>query len=413
MRRFCIYTRLQMRRAARYAPFVLLVTLILCLSLTLALLSIVNTKNNSASDTKIGIGIVGDFENGYLQFGVSALKSFDSSRYFLDVLALSEEEAMEMLLAGKINGYVVIPNSFISDAMHGRINELNFITTGTNIGLIDMFKQEVLDLVSCILVESQKGVFGMEDAMRERGFSYGEIMDMSEELCLTYVDLIVDRSKAIKLEVIGVSDNLTFGGYMFSGFFILLMLLSGIAYCPLYICRDSAFPKLLRASRFGAGGQIAGEYLSFFSLAAVNTTALLGLLTAGFSRMPQGIPELSGKDTAEILSILVQFIPAIALITALQYLLYQLSDALVSGVLIQFVSAVILGYVSGCFYPISFFPKAIRIASAFLPSGMARGYLSSVITDTVSLRQIVSIVLYTAIMLALSALIRYRRITEA
>jgi len=44
---------------------------------------------------------------------------------------------------------------------------------------------------------------------------------------------------------------------------------------------------------------------------------------------------------------------------------------------------------------------------------MARGYLSSVITDTVSLRQIVSIVLYTAIMLALSALIRYRRITEA
>ena len=74
---------------------------------------------------------------------------------------------------------------------------------------------------------------------------------------------------------------------------------------------------------------------------------------------------------------------------------------------------VILGYISGCFYPINFFPKALRVLSSGLPSGIARGYLASLITDTASVWQVVAILGYTAILLVISGFIRYRHITEA
>ena len=101
------------------------------------------------------------------------------------------------------------------------------------------------------------------------------------------------------------------------------------------------------------------------------------------------------------------------MITAFQFLLYQLSDSLVSGVLMQFVSAVLLGYVSGCFYPISFFPRAIRTFSGLLPSGIAREYLSSLLAGKGSAAEVVPIAVCFAVFIALSVLVRGYRIRRA
>ncbi len=412
MRRFCVYTSLQIKRILHYVPFVFLVTLVICLSLTLALVTLINDDNSAADQKKIGIGIVGDFENSYLGLGLSALTSFDSSRFFLDIAEFDEADASEKLLDGEIYGYVVIPEGFVDDAMHGNVGKLRFVTTDTTVDIINILKHEVLELISCVLVESQNGIYGMQDALLRHGVSHNKVMDVTNQMAVEYMGLILNRSNALELEVIGVSDGLSFGGYLLSGFCVLMMLLSGIVCCPLFVCQDYTFPKLMSANRYGTWIQTAGEYLSFFLAMAINTTSLLLLMMLGTGSVSQVVPELAGRGIAHILLLLVKFIPAIALITAMQYLLYQLSDSVVSGVLMQFVSAVLLGYVSGCFYPISFFPKALRLVSDALPSGMVRGYFSSLVTGNASLRQILAILTYTAILLVLSGLIRYRRIKK-
>ena len=413
MKRFCILAHLETKRMMRYAPFVFLVTLVICLCLALALVTMVRADNSGADQKKISVGIVGDFENSYLGFGISALKSFDSSRFSLDIVEYSEDEAREALFDREISGYVVIPEGFVDDALYGNIGKLSFVTTDANTDIINMFKQEILELISCILVESQNGVYGMQSAMLDYGTSYGEVMDMTDEMSIEYVALILSRSNALEVEVIGVSESLTFGGYMLSGLSVLLMLLSGIVCCPLFVRSDYALPKLMKANGYGYGMQILGEYISFFVLMTVNTLALLLLLMAGAGRASGIIPELAKAEWMDIFAILVKFIPAIALISALQYLLYGLSDSVVSGVLMQFVSAVLLGYVSGCFYPINFFPRAIRLVSDVLPSGLARGYLSSLLSESASLWQALTILIYTVGLLALAALVRHYRIRKA
>ena len=406
MRRFLVYTRLQFKRMAGYAPFVFLVTLLIGLCLAVAATALVKSDASDEDKSKIGIGIVGDLENSYLDFGVSAIKSFDSSRFFLDMIECDEAEAKELLLKKEIAGYVVIPEGFVDDAIYGNVGKLTFVTTDSSADIIDIFKQEVLDLISCVLVESQKGVYGLQNAMRGEGSSYGEISDEVNEMSLEYVKLILSRSNAFEVEIIGFSDSLTFGGYILSGICVLLVLLSGIICCPMFIRRDYSFPKLMSANRCRAFSQTAGEYIAFFALIAINGIALLWIIMMSLGGDTQIIPEFSESTAVDILKLLLCFIPAIALVTAFQYLLYQLSDSVVSGVLMQFVSAVILGYLSGCFYPISFFPQSIQAVSKALPSGIAREYLSSLIADSASLLQVACIVVYTAALLTASVLVR-------
>lgn len=413
MRRFCVYTRLQLKRVLHHAPFLFFVTLVICLALVLAIVSIVSADNSDTEQTKVEIGVVGDFENTYLSFGIQALKSFDSSRFFLDIVQLDEVEARKRLLDKELAGYVVIPDGFVENAIYGDVGKLSFVTTATNADIVNMFKQEVLELVSCILVESQNGVYGMQDAMLDKGISYGEVMDKTEKISFEYVDLIINRSNALDIEIIDAPNLITFGGYMFSGISILLILLSGIVCCAIFIRQDYALPRLMSANRYGVFTQTVGEYLSFFAIMALNTLILLFFMMLGVGAQSELIRELAGRGIGDILPVLIGFLPAVALITSLQFLLYQLSDSLVSGVLIQFVSAVLLGYVSGCFYPITFFPKAIRFVSGILPSGIAREYLSSLILGNPDPKQISVILVYTVVLLVISGIIRDRRIREA
>ena len=183
--------------------------------------------------------------------------------------------------------------------------------------------------------------------------------------------------------------------------------------CAIFIRQDYALPRLMSANRYGVFTQTVGEYLSFFAIMALNTLILLFFMMLGVGAQSELIRELAGRGIGDILPVLIGFLPAVALITSLQFLLYQLSDSLVSGVLIQFVSAVLLGYVSGCFYPITFFPKAIRFVSGILPSGIAREYLSSLILGNPDPKQISVILVYTVVLLVISGIIRDRRIREA
>ena len=173
-----------------------------------------------------------------------------------------------------------------------------------------------------------------------------------------------------------------------------------------------ALPKLMSANRYHPSIQIAGEYLAFFLVTLVNTLVLLFLMMQA-GRASGAVVELVGLSTGEMLIILIKFIPAVAMISAFQFLLYQLADSIVSGVLMQFVSAVFLGYISGCFYPISFFPKVIRTVSGVIPSGIARGYLSSLLTDSADAVALLAIFGYVAGLIGLSLLVRRHKIRTA
>lgn len=410
MKRFYEYTNAQIKRSLRFFPFIFLVTLVMCIAIALLLVALINTDGNDTDQQKLKIGITGSYEDTYLGFGLSAIQSFDSSRFALELIEFDEDEARARLKKGEIVGYVSLPENFIDNAVHGHIGKLSFVTNHSNADIVNVFKEEVLELVSAIIVESQKGVYAMQDAMSDIGANANDIYDETVILSAEYINLTLNRTNALKVEIIGVSDNLSFAGYMFSGLSILLMLLSGIVTAPLFIRRDASLYKLLSANRCKSISQISGEYISFFITMLINNSVLLFALMLGAGKLTNAIPELSLLGIPGILGLILKFTPAIALITSFQFFMYQISDSIVSGVLIQFIAAAILGYVSGCFYPISFFPELIQNASHFIPSGIARSYLASLITGKSAPSDIAAIFLYFIAFISLSIFVRERKI---
>ena len=59
------------------------------------------------------------------------------------------------------------------------------------------------------------------------------------------------------------------------------------------------------------------------------------------------------------------------MLCALQFVLYELTESAVAGVLLQFLNAALQGFFAGCFYPSAFFPEALRRLGEVLPAGLA------------------------------------------
>ena len=124
------------------------------------------------------------------------------------------------------------------------------------------------------------------------------------------------------------------------------------------------------------------------------------------------IPELDDANILWSQGFAVKLIPALLVITALQFLIYEFSTGLIGGVLAQFLGAVALAYVSGCFYPISFFPDVIQTFSAVLPTGAARSYVSAVLYGDADVGDIVKLAFFFVFLMFAVIAKRRRRVAR-
>ncbi len=411
MKKTLTYFFLQMKRTARVLPFVLVVTLAICVGLGLVLDHIILDNSSAEDKQKYQIAIVGDTDESYLGFGISALQSIDISKYMVDFIELTEKEARQRLERGKIDAYVIIPEDFIDAIVHGEVKKLTYVTTNSALGITSIFKDEMLNAISVMLVESQNGIYGLQYAMDDYGVHDG-FWEHTDAINAEYFKLILSRSLVYEEEIIGISDNLSFGGYMLSGISILLIFLCGITCCPLFVKKDMALPKLLRSSGYPILSQVTGEYLAYALLMFINISVVVLAVFLFSDSAVSLIPELGGMGISRAILFAVSILPVILLITSLQYLLYELSSNLANGVLMQFIVMIALTYIGGCFYPIDFFPDAIRVMSRVLPSGMARQYFSLCLATDNTIGDAIPLVLFAALILIISALIRKARLNK-
>lgn len=404
MRKTAVYLWLQLKRCVRMLPLILLLTAICSTALGL-LLRQMTTSDSDAARQRMTVGVVGDAGDSYLGFGISALRNLDISRYTVELLELTEEEAERGLRSGALSAYVIIPEGFVDAIVHGELRPLTYVSADSSHGITALFKEEMLSAISGMLIESQNGIYAMQALMREGGVTVGW-SDHTDTLNVRYFNLILSRAQNAPVRIIGVSDSLSFPGYMLSGIAVLLLFLCGISFCPLFVRRDMALPRRLCAGGQGALSQTLGEWCAYvlFMLLSV-----LLIFTAVFTVLGDAaalIPELEGFGAAEAARLVLAFVPGILLITALQYLLFLCCDGIVSGVLCQFLSAIALTYIGGCFYPIRFFPDFIQRLSAYLPSGMARVYLAHCLTGDGTAAEVLLLLAVTALFVGLSAAVR-------
>lgn len=371
MRQIPAYFLAQMKRAMKILPGQLAVNLAVCaLAATLACLLIAQGVSE-AGGARYRIGMVGDLSDSYLGFGIAALQDMDDSRFMIELVGMSEQEAENAFLRGDIYAIVRVPEGFLESIVYGENDRyVTYTATQGQKGLGTMVMGEITDIASTLVTSSQSAIYAMQRVLADQGRGE-EIGRETDKLNLSLINLVLSRVEFGEVEVLGYADGLSLELYYICGMFLLFLLLSGLLNSALFVRKGTALPGFLKARGVGAFWQVTGEYLAYFCLVLTGFFCLCGFVFLGMEKGLVKVPEWEGMGATPFWGLLRALIPVAAMFAALQFFLYETAEGIVNGVLVQFICGIGMGYLSGYFYPSAFFPEKMRTVGEALPTGVA------------------------------------------
>ena len=383
---FCV----QLKRLGRIMVPVLLVAAILFGCLMIAYDMAVSLSKESDVTTKYQIGIVGTADDLYLQLGMKAMSSVDSSRFSIELVEMEEEEAEKAMRRGSISAFVVFPEKFLDTAFRGKIIPLKFVCSTGAVGLLTMITEELTQMIETMLIEAQSGIYGSGDAMEALGHNGSPVV---HEISIEYAELVFRRANMYKTSTLGAFDGLGIGGYLAAGLCIVMFMLICLTFAPMMIRRDHAFGRMLCAQGRTALMQVLCDFGAY----------LLGLMGIAVVVLLYLILWMEASVTGEML---IQALPVIFALGAMSFMMYELATDIVSGVLLQFFVTLAMCFISGCLYPVTFFPDAVQILAGFLPTGLARIQIGNCILEDYNSAVTMALLGYGILFFTIAAIVR-------
>ena len=414
MKLFGRYLKLNFKRTAKAYIGIFALTLVLLTIIASIGYAFLHEKKNDESLMRMTVGIVGDKNDKTLNMGITLLKVADTSRLTIDFLNYySEDDAVKAMKGQKIMAYIVVPQGFAESIMSGENKKLNYVMAESGAAMSSLLTRDVADVVSNYIVETQAGVTAMCDYAEAKGFENSKVKNIDIDMSLEYINLIVGRERFVSITEVGLGGRISFAGYYICGFTVFFLLCFGIACCTLRVKSSRALDRLLYSKGYGVWCQVLGEYIPYISIAVITLLIpfCIAVIVSGYINFP--VPELKYWIFSDYALIPFKLLPAVFVITALQFLLYELVSGIINSVLLQFITSVVLAYISGCFYPIYFMPDFVQRLSSLLPSGVAINYFSGLLTEDLSTGALVGCVIYGFVFLILSVTARKVRISAS
>ena len=403
------YFTLQLKRRMLKCPAVLAVSFfIMCVALVCGSL-LMSAVSGGEKNAKINVGIVGNASDSYLGVGIHALQNIDSSRFTVNFEEMNEEDAKEKLLRDELDGYLAIPDSFIKDILKGKNTPATYYIRKSALNFGSVVTGEITQTVSSLVTETQSAIYSMHSVAENFG-KEKNLSKKTEKLNIKYINTVLSRESAFDIKTVGAADNVSYGGYYLCAIVLVFMILGGIFSGVNPANKSDGMNKLLKSRGVSAMHQIWCEYASYLIFSFV----MLVLLIFAFLVLSSGrllVDELKGFSYADTLAISIKLFPVVMMVCALHTLIYEISGNTVGAVLMIFLTAVCLGYISGFFYPDSFFPDSIKLLGKALPSGVGFAYMRKMLSGMNLMRDMLGCTAYTVIFVIASAFVRNLRMS--
>lgn len=397
------YFSLQCKRVMKVFPFILTVTVVLFVALAVLLSGLLSSYSNGEQNTVFRVGITGDTDNEMLQLAIVAFQSFDESRFSVEFVEMNLTDAEDALQKGAISAYLELPEDFVEKAMRGEMEPMYYVTSAGSDNVVNMFKNEITALVTDVVVSSQQGSFGLQEALDDNDVE-GDHGEWINTLAIEYVNLVLKRTAAITVDELGISEGMRTSEYYLCGITLLFLMLFGLPFVVVFARQDRSLNVLLLSRGVSGARQLFSEWLSHF-------LALLGLASVVFVPVlllsaTTDNATMQMLTTAEWLTYLLLFIPVLAMVSSFNLFIFEIGGNVVSSALLHFFTVLSMCYVSGCFYPVYTFPRAIQMMERFLPTGIARETLAVALSEGATLTPLIGVTVYAVLFFAAAWLIR-------
>ena len=397
------YFFLQLKRLLKLLPMVLCVTAVLFSCLLIVYNMFVQMDQEDEANGKIVVAVVGNTDDPFLQMGISALTNMDSSRFMLEVRSMDRESATRDLELSIVDIVAVIPDGFVEEALMGTILPIEYISVHGAANLVSAVKDEVTVVITDILLSAQKGIYGTWNIMWDLGF-YDTLQNAVNGISIQYAANVFSRANGYEVKELGISDGLDLQGYLLCGLCVLLMLLITLSFAPVLIKKDHALHHALCAKNIGHLKQYLMELLAYLLILLLLTICMLFALRVAGNVMNFDFRSFFIADRSVVIR---NVLLVMLMVGTFSFLIYELSESLISGILLSFFLSIGLCFAGGCLYPAYFFPESIQQLSAVLPTGLARELIAGCISG--KLGNSLGVLMYSVFFAAGAATVRYCR----
>ena len=412
MLKFKDYLTIQYKRIIKLLPGILAMILAVAALLSVIAFALANSEAYNAEKQRYKLGVVGDTDDEMISLGVNMIGTLDESRFMIELVEFDDEaSARDAMRNADISAYIVITEAF-SDALDAMTNDekLTYYATSGQKGISNVMMDEIALIATNIIVYSETGICTLREIMKEQGFDKQVRYEKVNDLFMVYIASLVTRTKVTEIKELGLSDGLSTPAYYFSGILLFFILLLSFCQISFFLGQKNASYQFLKSKGITAPVQVIGEYIPFLTVTLIGVAVIMGLIAIATNSGLIDADILAEAGLDNLLQVSIGLIPVCIMFSALGLLIFEVLIGVINKILVAFMAYIGMGYVSGYFYPKTFFPEIVQKVGEMLPTGLAFSYLGNIITGKTDNMHLLFIFIYALIFLLIAMFARQQKI---
>ena len=193
---------------------------------------------------------------------------------------------------------------------------------------------------------------------------------------------------------------------------MIFITMSGIGASFFFSGRNSNFELMLKREGENPAVQVLSEFIGFSALQTISLFLFSILMVIGMSFGKISISELGSAPGGKMFLFVLSVWPYAMMLFLMQFMLYEIFRGTIGAILSQFAVSVILGLVSGFYYPLSMLPERVTRVSSFLPTGAAFNAASASLLHSHGFKEPLLWLAWSILFFGVSVWVRDRRLEK-
>ena len=388
-----VYLKLELKRALKRLPHMAAGAIVLMAMLGTIAFAASKLLYGETTLERVTIGVVLPEEDRIARQLVRMLGTYDSVRSVCEFSFMDSSEAEKQLRDGEIFGIMNVPEGLVQGIINGT-NIPVTITLPQGNALENRVFKELTSAGARTLGSAQAGIYAGDQLLLNYDLA-GGISQLEADLNRIYMAYSLPRAdlfELVKVSATGDVDTLEFYGI---SAFVLYLLLAAIPVSGYLAPESRVMSQQLSLAGIGPWMATAAR------LAGLGALLLAAALPAALGALKFGVLEFSWL-----------MLPALAAVclaaAALVLFCYEAAGTLMGGVMLLFLGAVLLLFLSGGFLPLVFLPAQVRSLAPFLPTTTRMNGAKMIVTGAYGLAGWLQLAVMTAAFYSLTVGVRRR-----
>ena len=378
MKFFLVYVKMEIKRAMRYLPFLLLGIALLGILLGGGFFLGSRMLYGDEVSGRIPVAVVLPEEDPLAGKAMRMVESLESVKSLCDFQEMSRDKAEAELEKGSIYAALLIPGGFVQDIMDGTNTPVTVVFPEQS-RTESLIFEELTSAGARTLGAAQAGIYSGDEYLIKNGRK-NEIPTFEEEMNRLYLSANLSRKDYFKRIQISGTGDISVSGFYATSACVLVLLFSVLSVSEYLIPWNQGMRECLDAAGIGPWKRVAARVTGLGVLFFVVTIG--GAMIAVWKNWTW----ISIDSPLDFLRMTAWLFLTDMSIAAFGNGIFQQGDGLSGGVLWLFVVTVTIHFLAGGFLPVVFLPEKLRAISWWMPTKIFMNAFQAFVADHFTIR---------------------------